>query len=105
MTAAEGASRLSGLPPAKILKTLDDLSPQLQKRILDDLAVDGRHIRRIAWCRLSGALLITSATLGATVYLARIGSTWPSTSAAFSGMVVVSITLITGRAPKIPRVA
>jgi hypothetical protein len=100
LTTTEPTSRYDTLPGAEILKQLQKMEPALRKEIFLYMDKDARHIQKIAWFRMLASLVITLASIAATVYLGKIDAPWVAGGTAVTSAIVVAVTMITGRPPK-----
>jgi hypothetical protein len=94
-------SPLERLPDAQVIKEWSAVLSTAPERVFAEVEREGRHIRKMAllhfWAAVSVFFLATCTTVG----LVLLSAPWPAASVASSGSVVVIITLLTGRPPRV----
>jgi hypothetical protein len=89
------------LPPGTIAewKRVDPNAPAV---LLQQIADDARHMRRMAWARLISAVTLFAASLGVSAYFVHSGAALGGVASAGTGTITVVTILLTGR-PPVPR--
>lgn len=97
-------SVLENLPAADGVGEWATLVPDAPERILAEVEREGKHVRLMAHLRLWLAVTIFLATLAVSTVLSASDKVWPATGTAGLGSVFVVVTLLTGRAPRLPTI-
>jgi hypothetical protein len=76
------------------------VDPEAPGILLEQIKLDARHLRQMAWARLICAVALFGGSLGLSAYFVAVEAAgWGAVSAAGGGTVTVVAMLLTGRPP------
>src|SRR5687768_3084443 len=97
--AEQGSSAWPGLLPAKVVKEWAEIHHDAPMILLNEIASDARHMRRIAWVRLGAACVLWAGSMVLSVFLVQAASPTGGAISTGGGTLTVATILLTGRRP------
>ena len=94
-------SPLERLPDAQVIKEWSTLLSTAPERVFAEVEREAQHIRKMALLHFWAAVAVFVMATCTTVALVLLAAPWPAASVASSGSIVVVVTLLTGRPPRV----